>query len=79
MANTKPVARILLPAKSNRCFDVTLDHGFFTPPGFLQGIEDMRAVVNTLIEAGPPAIQLTGRQARHLQELPGPNQTSLVF
>ena len=37
----------LFNAKSNRCFDVAVDHGFFNQPGFLTGIEDMRSVVKT--------------------------------
>lgn len=69
----------LFNAKSGRCFDVAVDHGFFNQPGFLQGIEDMRKVVNTLVEAGPDAIQLTVGQARHLQEMPGREKPSLVL
>lgn len=69
----------LFNAQSGRCFDVAVDHGFFNQPGFLQGIEDMRQVVKTLVEAGPDAIQLTLGQARHLQELPGRLKPSLVL
>lgn len=69
----------LFNAKSNRCFDVAVDHGFFNQPGFLQGIEDMRQVVKTLVDAAPDAIQLTVGQARHLQELPGRLKPSLVL
>ncbi len=69
----------LFNARSNRCFDVAVDHGFFNQPGFLQGIEDMRQVVRTLVDAGPDAIQLTLGQARHLQEIPGRQKPSLVL
>ena len=69
----------LFNPQSGRCFDVAVDHGFFNQPGFLQGIEDMRQVVKTLVEAGPDAIQLTLGQARHLQELPGRFKPSLVL
>jgi DhnA family fructose-bisphosphate aldolase class Ia len=69
----------LFNAKSNRCFDVAVDHGFFNQPGFLHGIEDMRVVVKTLVDAAPDAIQLTVGQARHLQELPGRQKPSLVL
>jgi len=69
----------LFNAKSGRCFDVAVDHGFFNEPGFLKGIEDMRKVVRTLVEAGPDAIQLTLGQARHLQEVPGRQKPSLVL
>jgi class I fructose-bisphosphate aldolase len=69
----------LFNPKSGRCFDVAVDHGFFNQPGFLQGIEDMRNVVKTLVEAAPDAIQLTVGQARHLQEIPGRHKPSLVL
>jgi len=69
----------LFNAKSGRCFDVAVDHGFFNQPGFLQGIEDMRTVVKTLVDAAPDAIQLTLGMARHLQEIPGRFKPSLVL
>lgn len=69
----------LFNAKSNRCFDVAVDHGFFNQSGFLTGIEDMRQVMKTLVEAAPDAIQLTLGMARHLQELPGHLKPSLVL
>jgi len=69
----------LFNAKSNRCFDVAIDHGFFNQPGFLSGIEDMRIAVKTVVDAGPDAIQLTIGQARHLQSLPGRHKPSLVL
>jgi fructose-bisphosphate aldolase, class I len=69
----------LFNARSNRCFDVAVDHGFFNQPGFLGGIEDMRQVVKTLVAAGPDAIQLTVGQARHLQSIPGKEKPGLVL
>lgn len=69
----------LFNAKSNRCFDVAVDHGFFNQPGFLQGIESMPKVIETLVEAAPDAIQLTVGQARHLQSIPGRHKPSLVL
>ncbi|TLD69896.1 aldolase [Phragmitibacter flavus] len=69
----------LFNAKSGRCFDVAVDHGFFNQPGFLQGIESMPKVIATLVEAAPDAIQLTLGQARHLQSLPGREKPSLVL
>lgn len=69
----------LFNARSGRCFDVAVDHGFFNEPGFLKGIEDMPATVRTLVEAGPDAIQLTAGQARHLQSLRGRHKPSLVL
>ncbi len=69
----------LFNARSGRCFDVAVDHGFFNQPGFLNGIEDMRQVIKTLVDAGPDAIQLTLGMARHLQEIQGRHKPSLVL
>jgi class I fructose-bisphosphate aldolase len=69
----------LFNAKSGRCFDVAVDHGFFNQPGFLQGIESMPKVIETLVDAAPDAIQLTVGQARHLQSIPGRQKPSLVL
>ncbi len=55
-----------------RCFDVAVDHGFFGEPRFLAGIEDLRSALDTLVAAGPDAIQLSPGSARLLQERPGP-------
>jgi DhnA family fructose-bisphosphate aldolase class Ia len=69
----------LFNPRSNRCFDVAVDHGFFNEVGFLQGIESMPRTVQTLVNAGPDAIQLTTGQARHLQDIPGRNKPALVL
>ena len=69
----------LFNAKSGRCFDVAVAHGFFNQAGFLQGIEDMRQVVKVLVDAAPDAIQLTLGQARHLQDIRGRQKPSLVL
>ena len=69
----------LFNAKSNRCFDVAVDHGFFNQPGFLQGIENMAQVVQTLVAAAPDAVQLTVGQARHLQSITGKQKPALVL
>ncbi len=69
----------LFNPRSNRCFDVAVDHGFFNESSLLQGIESMPRVVTTLVEAGPDAIQLTTGQARHLQDIPGRNKPALVL
>lgn len=65
--------------KSNRCFDVAVDHGFFNQPGFLTGIENMPKTISTLVEAGPDAVQLTVGQARHLRRTLGYPTPSLVL
>ena len=69
----------LFNAKSGRCFDVAVDHGFFNQPGFLTGIESMPRVIRTLVDAAPDAIQLTVGQARHLQEIRGRQKPGLVL
>ena len=74
-----PVRLNRLFAPDGRCFDVAVDHGFFNEVSFLAGIEDMRAVVHTLAEAGPDAIQLTAGMAPILQSVPGKNKPSLVL
>jgi fructose-bisphosphate aldolase, class I len=66
-------------AADGRCFDVAVDHGFFNAGPFLSGIEDIAAVVATLVDAGPDAIQLSPGQARHLQDRPGPRKPALVL
>lgn len=69
----------LFNAKSGRCFDVAIDHGFFNELGFLSGLEDIRAAIETLVAAAPDAIQLTVGQARHLQTIAGRQKPSLVL
>ncbi len=69
----------LFNAKSNRCFDVAVDHGFFNERGFLHGIENLEKCVRTLVNAAPDAIQLTIGQAHYLQSLPGKAKPALVL
>jgi class I fructose-bisphosphate aldolase len=69
----------LFNAKSNRCFDVAIDHGFFNEHGFLAGIENLEKAVTTLVAAAPDAIQLTVGQAPLLQSIPGREKPSLVL
>jgi DhnA family fructose-bisphosphate aldolase class Ia len=69
----------LFNPKSNRCFDVAIDHGFFNEYGFLSGIENLGKAVEVLVAAGPDAIQLTVGQAPLLQSLPGRHKPSLVL
>lgn len=49
----------LFNEKTNKCFDVALDHGFFNQSGFLAGIENIREAVETVVKAAPDAVQLT--------------------
>jgi DhnA family fructose-bisphosphate aldolase class Ia len=69
----------LFNSKSNRCFDVAVDHGFFNEGAFLQGIEDVEAAVRTVVEAAPDAVQLTVGQAKYLQRIPGKEKPALVL
>ncbi|MBI2497230.1 MAG: aldolase [Opitutae bacterium] len=69
----------LFHPRSQRCFDVAIDHGFFNEHAFLAGIESIARAVHTLARANPDAIQLTVGQAHHLQNLPGRLKPSLVL
>jgi fructose-bisphosphate aldolase, class I len=69
----------LFDARSGRCLDVAVDHGFVGEPSFLRGIEDMRGAVERLIDAAPDAIQLTAGQAELLQSRPGRDKPALVL
>lgn len=69
----------LFHPRSQRCFDVAIDHGFFNEHAFLAGIENIARAVATVAATGPDAIQLTVGQAQHLQNLPGRLKPSLVL
>jgi DhnA family fructose-bisphosphate aldolase class Ia len=69
----------LFHPRSGRCFDVAIDHGFFNEYSFLEGIEDMRRAICTIVEANPDAIQLTVGQAHLLQSIPGKQKPTLVL
>lgn len=62
-----------------RCLDVAIDHGIFNTPGFLGGIENMAAAVDTIVEAAPDAVQLAPGQASLLQDRPGRDKPALVY
>lgn len=69
----------LFNARSGRCFDVAVDHGFFNESSFLSGIEALESAVATLVAAAPDAIQLTLGQAPLLQRIAGRHKPSLVL
>ncbi|HEY1848088.1 MAG TPA: hypothetical protein VGG37_02725 [Opitutaceae bacterium] len=69
----------LFNPRTGRCLDVAIDHGFFNEASFLPGIEDLPRAVETLVAAGPDAIQLTVGQAPHLQRLPVRGKPALVL
>jgi class I fructose-bisphosphate aldolase len=62
-----------------RCLDVAIDHGVCNEPSFLNGLEDMGAVVQALAAAAPDAIQMNYGQADLLQDLPGKDKPALVM
>ena len=69
----------LFDAHSNRCLDVAMDHGVFNEAPFLEGLENMRRAVQTVVTANPDAVQLTVGQADYLQSIPGRTKPSLVL
>jgi DhnA family fructose-bisphosphate aldolase class Ia len=69
----------LFNARSGRCLDVAVDHGFFNEHAFLSGIENLERSVRLLVDAGPDAIQLTVGQAELLQSIPGKAKPALVL
>jgi fructose-bisphosphate aldolase, class I len=64
---------------SGRCIDVAIDHGVCNEPTFMTGLEDMGAVVDQLIAAGPDAIQMNYGQADLLQSRPEKTKPALVM
>ncbi|WP_457578489.1 class I fructose-bisphosphate aldolase [Ensifer adhaerens] len=62
-----------------RCLDVAIDHGVCNEPSFLNGLEDMSAVLKALVAAAPDAIQMNFGQADLLQEVPGKDKPALVM
>ncbi|MDA4846639.1 class I fructose-bisphosphate aldolase [Hoeflea poritis] len=77
--------RVSQKARMNRmfthgkCLDVAIDHGVCNEPGFLVGLEDMASVMNTLIAAGPDAIQCAYGQADLLQSRAEKDKPALVM
>ncbi|HAI33142.1 MULTISPECIES: aldolase [unclassified Thalassospira] len=65
--------------KNGRCLDVAIDHGVCNEPSFMVGLEDVEAVVRSLVDAGPDAIQMNYGQSDVLQTLPGENRPALVM
>jgi class I fructose-bisphosphate aldolase len=62
-----------------RCLDVAIDHGVCNEPSFLNGLEDIDAVVKSLVAAGPDAIQMNFGQADLLQDIDGKDKPALVM
>lgn len=64
---------------NGRCLDVAIDHGVCNEPSFLDGLENVPAVVKVLVDAGPDAIQMNYGQADLLQDLSGKDKPALVM
>lgn len=69
----------LFNSQSGKLLDIAVDHGFFRELSFLNGIENMQEVIETLVSAQPDAIQLSTGQAKILQSIPGNEKPKLVF
>jgi len=78
MANAKE-ARLARLLHAGRCLDIALDHGVCNEPTFLDGLEDMPALMDRLVAARPDAIQLNYGQADLLQHRPGRDRPALVM
>lgn len=61
-------ARLNRLFRAGRCLDIAIDHGVCNEPTFLDGLEDMQAVVDSLVAARPDAIQMNYGQADLLQQ-----------
>ncbi len=72
-------ARLNRLMKHGRCLDVAIDHGVCNEPSFMNGLQDMAAVVAMLVDAGPDAIQMNYGQSDLLQSLPGQSRPALVM
>lgn len=77
--------RVSAKARMNRlfthggCLDVAVDHGVCNEPSFLVGLEDMAAVIDSLVAAKPDAIQMAYGQADLLQSRPEKDKPALVM
>ncbi|WP_413723216.1 class I fructose-bisphosphate aldolase [Sodalis sp. RH24] len=74
-----PKARMSRLFRQGRCLDVAIDHGIANEPDFLVGLEDMRAVMASLVAAGPDAIQVNYGQADLLAGVDQPGKPALVM
>jgi DhnA family fructose-bisphosphate aldolase class Ia len=69
----------LFNSESGRSLSIAVDHGTPGEPDLLEGIEDMEAVIDALVEADPDALLLTPGQADLLQRRPGRGKPALVM
>src|SRR3954447_19865545 len=66
-------------ARSGRCLAVAVDHGIPGEADLLEGIDDMEAVIEALVEAGPDALLLAPGQAELLQRRAGRDKPALIL
>jgi DhnA family fructose-bisphosphate aldolase class Ia len=69
----------LFNPESGRSLSIAVDHGTPGEADLLEGIEDMDAVIDALVEAEPDALLLTPGQAALLQSRVGRTKPSLVM
>jgi DhnA family fructose-bisphosphate aldolase class Ia len=69
----------LFNPESGRSLAIAVDHGTPGEPDLLEGIEDMEAVIDSLVDANPDALLLTPGQAELLQSRVGRTKPSLVL
>lgn len=74
-----PKARMNRMFTHGGCLDVAIDHGVCNEPSFMVGLEDMAGVVDTLVNAGPDAVQMAYGQADLLQNRPEKDKPALVM
>jgi len=61
------------------CLDIAIDHGVCNEPSFLDGLENMPRIVDSLVDAKPDAIQMNFGQADLLQLRAGREKPALVM
>src|SRR3954447_4631042 len=69
----------LFHPESGRSLSIAVDHGTPGESDLLEGIEDMEAVIDALVEADPDALLLTPRRAALRQRGPGRGKPALVL
>jgi class I fructose-bisphosphate aldolase len=65
--------------RSGRSLQIAVDHGAPGEASMLAGIEDMEAVIDVLVDAGPDVLLLTVGQADRLQRRPGRAKPALAL
>ena len=69
----------LFRAESGRSLQIAIDHGAPGEPAMLEGIRDMEAAVDRVVQAGPDAVLLAPGQAELLQRRMGRDKPALLL